>query len=158
MRLGLRAGLAAEAAVAAQHGGGGEGGDGLAAGLVDDGALGVEDSALVLALVEQVDDAPAADDLAFRRHRPVQGQVLLAVQDLRVVDGRLLAAEPVAGRGEHHRHGRKRHEALLVDELEIVAMRAVGAAAEAQRVKDGVLLGIGVLDVGELPVQDFLRI
>jgi hypothetical protein len=47
---------------------------------------------------------------------------------------------------------------LLVDELEIVGMRAVGAAAEPQRVEDGVLLGVGVLDIGEFPVQDLLGV
>jgi hypothetical protein len=99
-----------------------------AARLVKEGALGIEHGALLLALVEQVDDAAASDDGRRWRERSVQGQVLLAMQDLVVV---AVGSSLSSVMGEHHRHGRQRHKTPLVHELEIGVIAAIGTAAKA---------------------------
>jgi hypothetical protein len=142
----------------AQHGGRPHGGDRLPACLVDDLALGEQHRALARPLVEQIEVARTADDGAGWGQRAMQLQYLLAVEHLAVVDRRGRALQPVAGIGQHHRHGRQRYQSALIDKLEIIARVGLRCAADAERVEHRVLVGVGVLDVGKFPGEKLVRI
>ena len=106
-------------------------------------------------------DVKCSDDLAnsvLMRHID-KDMLRRTVQDLRGIDARLLVAEPEARIGNHDRHRRQRDEIALVDELEIIGLcHGVGAAARAQGVQHRVLVGVRVLYLRKLPVQELLRI
>src|SRR5262249_59456560 len=88
----------------------------------------------------------------------VHDQVLVAVQDLGVIDGGVVAAKPVAGGGQHDGPGGERYEPLFINIFEFLRVGCLRTAAEPQRVKDRVLFGVGVLDGAKFPIADFVGI
>jgi hypothetical protein len=80
----------------------------------------------------------------------VQCEACLAVHDLVPVEPDFRRAQPEGGIAELHREGRQRFQIFLIDEGELGLVHRVAAETEAERVKDRVLLGVLVLDIGDV--------
>ena len=83
---------------------------------------------------------------------------LLAVQDLLPVHARSRLAQPEAGIGKHHRHGRQRAQILFVDEAQLLLIQGIAAEAESQRIKHRVARRVFVRELLERPVQQFFDV
>ncbi|HZZ63662.1 MAG TPA: hypothetical protein VFE63_21280 [Roseiarcus sp.] len=91
-------------------------------------ALGHDQGAATLALVDDACYPRPADQCAARRQRPVEDQALLAMlamHDLDRVDPRIEVSDPQAGMREHDGEGRQALQVLLEDEVELAAIHRI---------------------------------
>jgi hypothetical protein len=148
-----RTGGAAEAAIAAHHGRRRQAAKQISTRLVDDVTLRDEYRTFILALVEHAGHPRATDHSSRRRQRLENRDALFAVQYLLPVDAGARIADPESGIPQHHGHRRQRPQPALIDELKLAFVHRIRAAAEPEGIEHGVALGIGMLEIGEGPLQ-----
>ena len=128
------------------------GGNELAARLFGDLPLREDQRPFAGALVDDLDNAHAADDRSCAGERPVQGDALLAVDEPHPIDAGIALAHPKARMAKDGAHGRQHLQVLLVDKGQFVLVHRVVTEPDAERVDDAVPGAVGLF-----PGRDFER-
>lgn len=149
---------AAAAAVTAQHIGGGDGADQLAAVLLAQQLLEIQHGALAFALVQHAGDTVGTDVGLAGFQRPVHADALFAVQQLEPGDFQLRLLDPGARVAQHVGHGGEHLQALLVGELQFGRIGLVAAEADAEGIQHAIARRGDLFEGGELLGEEFFEI